>query len=580
MNLKPWIYLAGVCSIALACAQQKPNTTPANQEVVALAKKSSACEGVPVQEEVREVADGVWVAYGYDLANTILIQTSEGNVIIDAMSGPKRAAKAKEALLEKAPGKTLALIMTHTHMDHVGGASVWADAETPIWATHNFVERFTAQYVDFPKAERHRGAKQHAHDVPYDAVPCSSIGARMAFDEDISAGAMMPTKTFRGSQTLTFGDTVLELHEAPGETDDQLLVWMPKRKILFPGDNYYAAFPNLYTIRGTKARSAKKWANSLDKMRMLAPQLLVPSHSFAVEGTEKIYEILTDYRDAIMWVFQRVVQGANNRLPLDTILKSAKLPRHLAEKPYLKENYGQVDWSVKALYQQNLGWFDADARNLYPISSEQAAERMVRLAGGAQKVRAEIDTALKNNEPRWAVHLITMLQKSNAIDVKEGNLLLAQGLTAIANTVDNTNGKAYLLASSRQLDESYVPPAIPDISREFMDAIPVETFVYGLTSRLNAPEALDVHQTIAIRMDDVKETFYLTIRRGVVEISKNTKVPGAPEPMATLVVDSTIWKMMALQKVDRTAMLLKGELSVEGDVLDLQRFMGRFDKGM
>ena len=214
------------------------------------------------------------------------------------------------------------------------------------------------------------------------------------------------------------------------------------------------------------------------------------------------------------------------------------------------------------------------------MASEQAAERMVRLAGGAQKVRAEIDTALKDNEPRWAVHLITMLQQSNAIDVKEGNLLLAQGLTAIANTVDNTNGKAYLLASSRQLDESYVAPAIPDISREFMDAIPVETFVYGLTSRLNAPEALDVHQTIAIRMDDVKETFYLTIRRGVVEISKNKKVPGAPEPMATLVVDSTIWKMMALQKVDRTAMLLKGELSVEGDVLDLQRFMGRFDKGM
>ena len=58
--------------------------------------------------------------------------------------------------------------------------------------------------MDFPKAERHRGAKQHAHDVPYDAVPCSSIGARMSFDGDISAGAMMPT--FKGMQTLTFGD--------------------------------------------------------------------------------------------------------------------------------------------------------------------------------------------------------------------------------------------------------------------------------------------------------------------------------------------------------------------------------------
>jgi len=566
--------------MALGCETKAPTLPPSNNTLVALAEKSDICEGVPVKEEVIQVSPGVWVAYGYDLANTILIQTSQGKVIIDAMSGPKRAGKARDALLAKAPGKTLALILTHTHMDHVGGASVWADSETPIWATHNFIELFTAQYIDFPKAERHRGAKQHAHDVPYDAVPCSSIGARMSFDEDLSAGAMMPTKTFKGSHTLNFGDTVLELHEAPGETDDQLLVWMPKQKILFPGDNYYAAFPNLYTIRGTKARSAKKWAESLDKMRQLGPEVLVPSHTFAVKGQQKIKEVLTDYRDAIMWLFQRVVRGANNRLPLEEILESAKLPQHLAEKPYLKENYGQVDWSVKALYQQNLGWFDADARHLYPMAAERAAKRMVRMAGGAEKVRVEIENALKNNEPRWAVHLITMLQQSDTIDVKAGNLLLAQGLSAIAKTVKNTNGKAYLLASSKQLDESYVAPAIPNVSQEFMDAIPVETFVYGLANRLQASEALEIHQTVAIRFEDVKESFFITIRRGVVEISKDKLLPGAPKPMATLVTDSETWKRNALKKVTETEMLLKGKLSVEGDVLDMRRFMGRFDKGL
>ena len=154
MNYKKLFCLTGLFLFTTACSHEAAKP-PANQQVVNLAKKSGICEGVPVQEEVREVAEGVWVAYGYDLANTILIQTSEGNVIIDAMSGPKRAAKARDALLAKAPGKTLALILTHTHMDHVGGASVWADEETPIWATHNFVERFTAQYLDFPKAEQY-----------------------------------------------------------------------------------------------------------------------------------------------------------------------------------------------------------------------------------------------------------------------------------------------------------------------------------------------------------------------------------------------------------------------------------------
>ena len=355
---------------------------------------------------------------------------------------------------------------------------------------------------------------------------------------------------------------------------------MPERKILFPGDNYYSAFPNLYTIRGTKARSAKKWAGSLDKMRLLGPELLVPSHTFAVKGAKKISEILTDYRDAIMWLFQRVVQGANDRLPLETILESAKLPRHLAEKPYLKENYGQVDWSVKALYQQNLGWFDADARHLYPIATERAAKRMVALAGGATQVRAEIDKALENEEPRWAVHLITLLQQADAVDDKKGNQLLAKGLEAVAQTVQNTNGKAYLLASSKQLDESYSAPELPNVSKEFMDAIPVETFVYGLSNRLRVAEALDIHETVEIRFEDVNESFFITVRRGIVEIGKNSMLPGAPQPVATLVTDSKTWKLLALQKVSQAEMLLKGKLSVEGNVLDMQAFMGRFDRGI
>ena len=61
--------LSGACS-------HEATRAPVNSQVVNLAEKSGICEGVPVKEEVREVSEGIWVAYGYDLANTILIQTS------------------------------------------------------------------------------------------------------------------------------------------------------------------------------------------------------------------------------------------------------------------------------------------------------------------------------------------------------------------------------------------------------------------------------------------------------------------------------------------------------------------------
>ena len=38
----------------------------------------------------------------------------------------------------------------------------------------------------------------------------------------------------------------LQLLHAPGETDDQLMVWYPAKRTLFPADNIYKAFPNLW----------------------------------------------------------------------------------------------------------------------------------------------------------------------------------------------------------------------------------------------------------------------------------------------------------------------------------------------
>ncbi|MCA9701446.1 MAG: MBL fold metallo-hydrolase, partial [Myxococcales bacterium] len=85
----------------------------------------------------------IHVAIGYDLANTILIHTPEGNVVVDAMTGPGRAAQARDDLLAQAPGPTRALIFTHSHIDHIGGATAWAplpaageeSSAVPVWAT-------------------------------------------------------------------------------------------------------------------------------------------------------------------------------------------------------------------------------------------------------------------------------------------------------------------------------------------------------------------------------------------------------------------------------------------------------------
>ena len=42
----------------------------------------------------------------------------------------------------------------------------------------------------------------------------------------------------------------VRLIHIPGETPDQIGVWLPDSKVMLPADDVYKAFPNLYAIRG------------------------------------------------------------------------------------------------------------------------------------------------------------------------------------------------------------------------------------------------------------------------------------------------------------------------------------------
>ena len=77
-----------------------------------------------------------------------------------------------------------------------------------------------------------------------------------------------PTDTFKDKLEITVGGIDLELYHAPGETNDQIIVWWPSERVLFPADNVYKAFPNLYAIRGTQAREefSHIFSDSLDSL--------------------------------------------------------------------------------------------------------------------------------------------------------------------------------------------------------------------------------------------------------------------------------------------------------------------------
>ena len=78
------------------------------------------------------------------------------------------------------------------------------------------------------------------------------------------------------------------IFHTPGETPDHLTVWIPRYKAVFPGDNYYDSFPNMYTLRGTTPRWALEYVSSLNKVMALKPETCSPSHGQPVKGNAEI----------------------------------------------------------------------------------------------------------------------------------------------------------------------------------------------------------------------------------------------------------------------------------------------------
>ena len=135
--------------------------------------------------------------------------------------------------------------------------------------------------------------------------------------EGLGAGFLPPTQFIDADCDFDLDGVQARLIFAPGETADHMMIWLPEQRILFPGDNWYYSFPNLYAIRGTAYRDFIAWANSLDLIAGLGAEVMAPGHTNPVFGTDQVQEVVTTTRDAIMHVVSHTAAGMNAGQSMD-----------------------------------------------------------------------------------------------------------------------------------------------------------------------------------------------------------------------------------------------------------------------
>jgi len=314
------------------------------------------------------------------------------------------------------------------------------------------------------------------------------------------------------------------------------------------------------------------WSASLDKMRFLNPEILIPSHTRPIKGAKNIQGILRDYRDAIQFVHDQTVRQMNKGLTPDELAEKVILPKHLSESPYLQEFYGRVDWSVKSIFSGYLGWFDGKSSTLLPLPVKEKAEKMAALVGGQKQLWDNAVAAAQNKEYQWALELADYLKKLSPDDVKIDELR-RECLIALGEKQSNPNARNYYLSQALET-KGELSGVEGKRSLEMIHQVPLEAIFNSMSVRLVPEKSLDFDKKAVFHFTDTEEKWSVQVRRGVAEVQSFE----LENPDLTISTTSTIWKEIVAKVRNPKIAIAKGDMSIEGGMSAFGEFMGMFSE--
>lgn len=438
--------VTAVAMLALAAVGARAQEVSGREKLLA--------QSAQFRREVIQVAAGVYVAVGYAASNVILVQGDGGSIIIDTATDPVAARQIVDAFGARLRRPVRAIVYTHSHPDHTGGARVFAGDDAPDIYSH---AQFLRTTPDVGRAGRD-GGDQFGMALP--ASQFVNAGVQAEFGRVVAPtrdGYLPPTRTFSSEElSLTIAGVRLQLLHTPGETPDTIAVWLRDTRVLMPGDNFFRAFPNVSPIRGARLRSPDAWVASLNRVIGLMPQHVVPSHTRPVLGATDTAAALTAYRDGLESIVSQTLDGIRKGERPAELVAHVKLPAALAAHPFLQEFYGGVEWTVRGIYADQVGWFDGNATTLFPLPEKERATRLVAAIGGVERVTERGRAALGAGDFTWAAELADYVLVNAPAHVAMRRLK-AQALTALGEQQINAIARNYYLTSAQFLLKDLPP---------------------------------------------------------------------------------------------------------------------------
>jgi alkyl sulfatase BDS1-like metallo-beta-lactamase superfamily hydrolase len=533
-----------------------------------------------------KVTERVYQVRGLDIANMTIIEGERGLILIDPLLSNETAKAALDLYLQHRPAKPVAaVIYTHSHADHFGGArGVMSEADAAsgkvkVIAPDGFMEHAVAENVIAGNAMSRRAQYQFGSALP--------VGERAQIDtglgKALSKGTISlipPNDIIRQAyETRTIDGVEIEFHLVPGsEAPAEMIMYFPQFRLLNMAEDATHTMHNLYTIRGAEIRDGRLWSRYIGEAIERygdKTDAVIAQHHWPIWGNARIVAFLKKQRDLYKFIHDQSVRLLNHGLTSTEIAEQLKLPQSLANDWASRGYYGTLSHNAKAVYQFYLGWYDANPADLNPLPRAEMAKKQAEYMGGAEAVLKRARDDFAAGQYRWVASVMSQLVFADPLN-KDARNLGADALEQLGYQSEAATWRnAYLLGAQELRNGVPAAQGGSTANAELLKGVSIDLAFDFLGVRLNAAKAEGKTIVINWTFTDLNQTYVMNL-----ENSALTHTAGKLSDNADVSVALTRATLDAITLKQRTFLgsIATGDVSISGNPLKLAELFGLLDE--
>ena len=282
-----------------------------------------------IMHEIVEVVPGVLAALQptarrFNDSNSVVIINEEDILIVDAQSNAAQVQALIDQVAERSDKPVRTLVNTHWHADHTQGNAIWKEA---VGASLEIIGHVT-QLQDIEqraKGQQLKDADELEAELRDAEVELDNgrglqgekldEDGRMALRARLDRNYLyletvrqrqweLPNRTFQNHLELQRGDRTIELRHYRGHTRGDVVLYLPKEKVLITGD-LVDDLP--YGGHGYP----KEWLATLRELEKLDFDYLIPGHGEIRQGKAHLRLIIRMVESIVEQVNAAVADGAD-----------------------------------------------------------------------------------------------------------------------------------------------------------------------------------------------------------------------------------------------------------------------------